>query len=43
MLEAALGHQSAAHAHFEEALVLPDRGLAHHLSRLAMAETGMPE
>ena len=43
MLEAALGHQSAAHAHFEEALVLPDRGLAHHFSRLAMAGTAMPQ
>ena len=43
MLEAALGRQSAAHTHFEDALVLPDHGLAHHLSRLAMAGTAMSQ
>jgi len=43
MLEAALGHASAAHTDFEDALVLQDRGLSHHLSRLAMAGTAMPE
>jgi tetratricopeptide (TPR) repeat protein len=43
MLEMALGRQAAARAHFEDAILLPDRRLAHHLSRLAMAGTAIPE
>ena len=43
MLELALGDQAAAHARFAEGLRLPDRGLAHHLSRLAMNGAAIPE
>ena len=43
MLETALGNQAAARAHFEEAILLPDRLLTHHLSRLALAGTAIPE
>ena len=43
MLEAALGRQAAARAHFEAAILLPDRLMAHHLSRLALAGTAVPE
>ena len=43
MLELALGNQAAARARFAEELRLPDRGLAHHLSRLAMSGAAIPE
>jgi tetratricopeptide (TPR) repeat protein len=43
MLEIELGRQAAARAHFEEAILLPDHLLSHHLSRLAMAGTAIPE
>ena len=42
VLEAALG-KHAAWAHFQQTLLLPDRMMSHHLSRLAMAGTGLPE
>ncbi len=37
LLEQALGKKEDAARHFEEAILLPDRLLAHHLSRLAQA------
>jgi tetratricopeptide (TPR) repeat protein len=43
MLELALGNQSAARTDFEQALRLPNRMMAHHLSRLAMAGAASPE
>jgi len=42
VLETLLGKQ-AAWAHFHQALMLPDRGMSHHLARLAMAGTGLPQ
>ena len=41
-LDAALGRQSAAAAHFREVLLLPDRMMAHHLARMAMAGPPLP-
>ncbi len=45
VLEAVLGKRSAAWAHFQQTLLLPDRMMSHHLSRLVMAGafTGLPE
>jgi len=43
ILELALGRQPAAHDYFEKAILLPDRALSHHLSRLAMAGMALPE
>jgi len=43
MLEAALGKQAAARAHFRQTLLVPDRMMAHHLSRMAMAGASLPE
>jgi tetratricopeptide (TPR) repeat protein len=43
MLEAVLGKQSPAWKHFQEAQLLPDRMMSHHLSRLALAGNGMPD
>ncbi|HXM41420.1 MAG TPA: DUF5107 domain-containing protein [Bryobacteraceae bacterium] len=43
VLEAALGKQSAAWAHFQQTLLLPDRMMSHHLSRMAMSGSGLPE
>ncbi|HUE20818.1 MAG TPA: DUF5107 domain-containing protein [Bryobacteraceae bacterium] len=37
MLEAALGKPAPARAYFEHTLLLPDRMMSHHLSRMAMA------
>jgi tetratricopeptide (TPR) repeat protein len=37
-IEAALGHRQEADQAFQQALLLPDRMMAHHLSRLARAE-----
>ena len=42
MLELLLGKRSAAWAHFQQAVLLPDRMMSHHLSRMAMAGTGLP-
>src|SRR5450755_17085 len=42
-LETVLGKQAAAWAHFQRTLLLPDRMMSHHLSRLAMAGTGLPD
>ena len=36
LVEAALGHADLARARFEQALLLPDRGMAHHLSRIGL-------
>jgi tetratricopeptide (TPR) repeat protein len=38
-LDAALGHPLEAQAKFQKALLLPDRMLAYHLARIALAET----
>jgi tetratricopeptide (TPR) repeat protein len=43
MLESALGKRTAARAHFEQTLLLPDRMMSHHLSRMAMVGAGQPE
>jgi tetratricopeptide (TPR) repeat protein len=43
VLEAVLGKQSAAWAHFQQTLLLPDRMMSHHLSRMAMAGAGLPD
>ena len=43
VLEAVLGKPAAAWAHFQQTLLLPDRMMSHHLSRMAMAGTGLPE
>ncbi len=43
VLEAVLGKQSAAWAHFQQALMLPDRGMSHHLTRMAMLGSGLPD
>jgi tetratricopeptide (TPR) repeat protein len=43
VLEAVLGKRAAAWAHFQQTLVLPDRMMSHHLSRMAMAGTGLPD
>ena len=43
MLELLLGKRSAAWAHFQQAVLLPDRMMSHHLSRMAMAGTGLPD
>jgi tetratricopeptide (TPR) repeat protein len=39
LLESALGRSQRADATFQEALLLPDRMMAHHLSRLARARS----
>jgi len=43
MLELVLGKRSAAWAHFQQTLLLPDRMMSHHLGRMAMAGTGLPD
>jgi tetratricopeptide (TPR) repeat protein len=43
VLEVVLGKRSAAWAHFQQTMLLPDRMMSHHLSRMAMAGTGLPE
>jgi tetratricopeptide (TPR) repeat protein len=43
MLEVVLGKRSAGWAHFQQTLLLPDRTMSHHLARMAMAGTGLPE
>jgi hypothetical protein len=45
VLEAVLGKRSAAWAHFQQTLLLPDRMMSHHLGRLVMAGAfiGLPE
>jgi hypothetical protein len=43
VLEAVLGKRATAWAHFQQTLVLPDRMMSHHLSRMAMAGTGLPD
>ncbi|HLY19468.1 MAG TPA: DUF5107 domain-containing protein, partial [Bryobacteraceae bacterium] len=43
VLEALLGKRNAAWAHFQQAILLPDRSMSHHLSRIAMAGTGLPQ
>ena len=42
VLELVLGKQRPAWAHFQEALLLPDRMMSHHLTRIAMDGTGLP-
>jgi len=42
LLEAMLGKHTAAWAHFQKALVLPDRMMSHHLTRMAMTGSGLP-
>ena len=42
VLELVVGKHAAAWAHFQQTLTLPDRMMAHHLSRLAMAG-GLPD
>ena len=42
-LEAVLGKRSEAWAHFQQVLLLPDRMMSHHLSRMAMSGTGLPD
>jgi len=43
VIEAVLGKRTAAWAHFQQTLLLPDRMMSHHLSRMAMAGTGLPD
>ncbi|MGD0362109.1 MAG: DUF5107 domain-containing protein [Bryobacteraceae bacterium] len=43
VLEAALGKRPAAWAHFQQAILLPDRMMSHHLARMAMAGNGLPD
>jgi hypothetical protein len=43
MLEFALGKRSAAWAHFQQTMLLPDRMMSHHLGRMAMTGLGLPE
>ena len=43
VLEAVLGKEAAAHAHFEQVLLLPDRHMSHHFTRMAMAGAGLPD
>ena len=43
LLETVLGKPAAARAHFQQTLLLPDRMMSHHLSRMAMAGTGLPD
>jgi tetratricopeptide (TPR) repeat protein len=42
-IEATLGERAASQAHFRDALLLPDQHLSHHLTRLALAGTGLPQ
>jgi Flp pilus assembly protein TadD len=42
-LEAALGKRSAAWSHFQQALLLPDRRMSHHLARMAMHGNALPQ
>jgi hypothetical protein len=42
-LEAVLGKRADARSHFQQVLLLPDRRMSHHLSRMAMSGTGLPE
>ena len=42
VLELVLGKQRPAWAHFQQALLLPDRMMSHHLTRIAMDGTGLP-
>ena len=43
MLEFVLGKRSSAWAHLQQTILLPDRMMSHHLSRMGMAGTGLPE
>ena len=45
MRHRAVGKRSAAWAHFQQTLLLPDRMMSHHLGRLVMAGAfiGLPE
>ena len=43
VLEVVLGKRAAAWAHFQQTILLPDRMMSHHLSRMAMAGTGLPD
>ncbi len=43
VLELMLGKQAAAWEHFRLAMLAPDRMMLHHLTRIAMAGTGMPQ
>ena len=43
VLEAVLGKRTVAWTHFQEALIQPDRMMSHHLSRMAMGGTGLPD
>ncbi len=42
VLETVLGKQKDAWAHYQRAILLPDRMMSHHLTRLAMAGVGLP-
>jgi tetratricopeptide (TPR) repeat protein len=43
VLEAILGKKTAAWAHFQQTLMLPDIMMSHHLCRMAMAGSGLPD
>ena len=43
LLEIATGKQAAAHAHFRQVLLLPDRRMSHHLARMALTGSGLPD
>jgi tetratricopeptide (TPR) repeat protein len=43
VLEILLGKKTAAWAHFQQALMLPDLRMSHHLSRLATTGAGLPQ
>jgi hypothetical protein len=43
VLEILLGKKPAAWAHFQQAIVLPDVRMSHHLSRLATTGAGLPQ
>ena len=42
-LEAVQGKRADAWTHFQQMLLLPDRMMSHHLSRMAMSGTGLPD
>jgi tetratricopeptide (TPR) repeat protein len=43
ILDAVLGKKTEAWAEFQQALLLPDRLMSHHLTRIAMAGVGLPD
>ena len=43
LLAAVTGKHQEAWADFEQALLLPDRLMSHHLTRMAMAGVGLPD